>query len=295
MSYNGIQVETLLCQCASTLERNLFVDITKSTGVAAYSTYGSDPDGVVQARSDGAVATAQRVAVYLINSMSRTFTVKLNGTVGLGNALVCTASGKVKTADFTARSRKPMASSEATATTGYIYLVPATPTSGGWGTGTTNANAKATYSGSAWEYVAATTGTVVYITDEGRYYIYNGSAYVLAKVVAYANEAGVADSEIEAYIAKPSHKADRDSLPELMNSMIVASGQSVSETDADASVIISDSRVASTDTAICTIAAQAGTASILKAACTTGTITVTLSGNGGAGTIIHYAAIRSIA
>lgn len=71
-------------------------------------------------------------------------------------------------------------------------------------------------------------------------------------------------------------------------------GLSASETDSDASVVISVAGVAASDIILATIQAQAGTASILKAVPTTNTITVTLSGNGGAGTIIQYAALRAV-
>lgn len=70
-------------------------------------------------------------------------------------------------------------------------------------------------------------------------------------------------------------------------------GTSPSENDSDASVVISAPGVLATDFVVATIRAQSGTAYILKAVPTTDTITVTLSGNGGAGTQIDWAASRA--
>lgn len=72
-------------------------------------------------------------------------------------------------------------------------------------------------------------------------------------------------------------------------------GVSSAENDSDASVVITVAGVLATDVVTASILAQAGTASILKVVPTTDTITVTLSGNGGAGTQISYSVLRAIA
>ena len=77
--------------------------------------------------------------------------------------------------------------------------------------------------------------------------------------------------------------------------VVAYAGISPSETDSDASVVISVAGVLSTDIVLCTIVGQAGTAYIVKAVPTTDTITVTLSGNGGAGTKIAYQVLRAAA
>ena len=66
-------------------------------------------------------------------------------------------------------------------------------------------------------------------------------------------------------------------------------------------VVVSDNRIVAGDIAIVTIANQTGQAgdtlllfTVLKAVCTDGTLTVTLSGNGGAGTVINYIIVRSL-
>jgi hypothetical protein len=173
------------------------------------------------------------------------------------------------------------------------YLCAATTTGSNWST--THGNNIATYSGSTWSYVAPTAGLVVKVTDEGKYYVYNGSAWVLAKAACFANEAGAATEEIEAYNVASNDRCTSSNLPDGLNYGIVLAGQSISETDGDATVTISDSRIVAGDICFASTNAQAGTVAILKAVCTTGTLTVTLAGNGGAGTVINYMIVRVLA
>lgn len=77
--------------------------------------------------------------------------------------------------------------------------------------------------------------------------------------------------------------------------IVALAGKSASENDADASVVITATGVLSSDMVFATIIAQAGTATIIKAVPTADTITVTLSGNGGAGTVIAYQVLRAAA
>jgi hypothetical protein len=75
----------------------------------------------------------------------------------------------------------------------------------------------------------------------------------------------------------------------------VFSGVSVSETDADASVVITATGVLATDYAIAVMVAGATAQAVNKVVCTTNTVTVGLAGNGGAGTIVFYVVYRATA
>lgn len=70
-------------------------------------------------------------------------------------------------------------------------------------------------------------------------------------------------------------------------------GLSAAEVDADATVTIAASGVLATDVVIATLSAAANAVYVTKAVCTTDTITVTLSGNGGAGTVVNYMVFRA--
>jgi len=72
-------------------------------------------------------------------------------------------------------------------------------------------------------------------------------------------------------------------------------GLSTAENDDDAQVVISQSGVLATDVAICTLAAATNDVYVKKAVCSANTITVTLSGNGGAGTQVAYQVLRAVA
>jgi hypothetical protein len=94
-------------------------------------------------------------------------------------------------------------------------------------------------------------------------------------------------------------------LPANCNFGIALMGASAAEADDDSEVVVSDNRIAADDIAIVTIAGQTGEASggdpstltpvyVVKAVCTAGKLTVTLSGDGGAGTVINYIIVRSL-
>ena len=74
----------------------------------------------------------------------------------------------------------------------------------------------------------------VYVSEEGKYYSWNGTAWVLAKVAAYANESGVVGDEIEAYRSKDLDRANSDMLPANCNFGIALMGSSTAEADDDA-------------------------------------------------------------
>lgn len=289
MSFRGYRVDELQCACSGTLERNRFASITKATNTAAYAGAGSEVDGVITARSANS-----KVSVYPVSSKKRTFLIKLLSAVDRGDALFPATNGQAVKSSYDVISgvtALPNLSADA------VYLLPAVPTGSGWADHG-NAVAIYTHEGTKWAYVdvsaTANVGLTVHVSAEGKYYTWNGTAWVLAKVAAYANEAGVVGDEIEAYRSKDLDRVNSDMLPANCNFGIALMGASVAENDVNASIVVLDNRIAAGDKAIVTIAAQAGTAAVLKAVCTAGTLTVTLSGNGGAGTVINYIIVRSL-
>lgn len=289
MSFRGYRVDELQCACSGTLERNRFASITKATNTAAYAGAGSEVDGVITARSANS-----KVSVYPVSSKKRTFLIKLFSAVSRGDALFPAPDGQaVKSSYNVIRGVTALPNLSANAT----YLLPATPTGTGW---VDHGNAVAIYdsTGGKWSYVDVSAtknvGLTVCVSEEGKYYTWNGEAWVLAKVAAYANEAGVVGDEIEAYRSKDLDRVNSDMLPANCNFGIALMGSSTAEADDDKSVIVLDNRIAADDIAIVTIAGQAGTAYVVKAVCTAGKLTVTLSANGGAGTVINYIIVRSL-
>lgn len=71
-------------------------------------------------------------------------------------------------------------------------------------------------------------------------------------------------------------------------------GTSASETDADATVTIALSGASANDVASAVLRAATNDVYVKKAVLTSNTLTVTLSGNGGAGTTVDYVVYRSI-
>lgn len=298
MSFRGYRVDELQCACSGTLERNRFATINKATNTAAYAGAGNEVDGVITARSAN-----NKVSVYPVSSKKRTFLIKLLSAVSRGDALFPAPNGQAVTSSYNVIrgvTAIPTPSADA------VYLLPAEPSGTGW-TGHGNAVAIYTHEGTKWAYVDVSAtknvGLTVYVSEEGKYYTWNGTAWVLAKVAAYANEAGVVGDEIEAYRSKDLDRVNSDMLPANCNFGIALMGSSTAETDADASVVVSDNRIVAGDIAIVTIAGQTGKAGagdtttpayVVKAVCTAGKLTVTLSGDGGAGTVINYIIVRSL-
>lgn len=288
---SGQRTEFLYFAAGATLERNRLVTLTKSTGTVAYSTYGDSPDGFLISRA----SVADGAAVVPIEQQYRNMILKCEtAVVTKGDPVFAGADGKICAvpAALAAVISKNVLTAP-TGTQGDVYIVPAN--AAGWSTST--AGQIATKGASAWAYANATVGLVAYCADEKRYYICSATnTWVLAKIVGYAAETASAGDEIEVYNTKARARVVVDALPAGMAYMIVAAGQSASETDSDATVTVTDERIASTDIAICTAFAGTTGASlpIVKAVCTTDTLTITLSGNGGAGTIINYIIIRVI-
>lgn len=88
----------------------------------------------------------------------------------------------------------------------------------------------------------------------------------------------------------------RDSLSKLPTAShhIVFAGSSTSETDADAEVVVTVTGAVDTDVAHATLRAAANAVYVTKAVLTADTLTITLSGNGGAGTIVDYYVCRAV-
>jgi hypothetical protein len=283
----GERILPLQLTAASQLLINRLVKLT--AGVPSYATYGEVVAGVTRATGD---ANDYVVTAFPLDQINTTFFVTLASSIAAHSPLFASADGKVRGAAYTFvdRSQKDRPSPSANA----VYIVPA----GAWATGGATAGQIATYThvGTSWAYADPAAGALGYITEEGRYIVYNGSAWVDAKIVAYACEEGVAGETISAYVMNRTRLLTREDFPTSLDQCVrfVCAGKSTSETDADASVVISDGRIVSGDAAIVTVVAQAGTATIQKAVVTAGTITVTLSGNGGAGTILSYIVFRSL-
>jgi hypothetical protein len=283
----GEQLLPIQLTAASQLLINRFVKLT--AGVPAYAGPGEIVFGVTRSIGD---ANDYRTIVHPLDQIDKTFFIRLGGTVAAHDPLFVSTSGVAKTSAYTfvdrSQADRPSPGADA------VYIVPA----GAWSTGGATANQIATYThvGTVWAYADPTTGDVGYITEEARYVIYNGSAWVDAYPVAYACEEGVSGEEISAYVNGNTRVLTRKDLPSSIgaNLLFKCAGSSTSENDADASVVITDGRILSTDKAMATIAAQAGTATILKAVCTAKTLTITLSGNGGAGTVINYMIFNSL-
>lgn len=72
-------------------------------------------------------------------------------------------------------------------------------------------------------------------------------------------------------------------------------GTSTAEVDADATVTITVTGAAATDVASAVLRAAANAVYVTKAVLTSNTLTVTLSGNGGAGTLVDYVVYRAAA
>lgn len=290
MSFKGWREQELLCSCATTLERNRLVDIDKATGAATYSGPGSEPAGVTRARSRNDLAT-----IYPIASKTRSFLIKIASNVSVGDLLFPAANGMAVKSSYTVVTSglavEPSLSADA------VFLVPAEATGTNWAD---NDNAVAVYDSteSKWTFIEADVGLTILDSSTGKYLSWNGTAWVLATPVAYANEAGVPGAEIEAYQISDMGRISGVFTPEEMNFGIVLMGQSASETDIDDGVVVSDTRIKAGDVAFVTIAGQAGVSNVMayivKAVCTAGKLTITLSGNGGESTVINYMIVRGL-
>lgn len=287
MSYRGPQKYPINLYATSQLERNRFVKIT--AGVPAYTGVGEVPSGYITSRGH---ATDYAVGVTPLEAADGSFLINLATAVAANGAIFSGANGKGTGLTYTALNRSEQ--DVPSASTGQIFLVPAA----GWASAASSANKIATYGAASFTYTSPTTGDVVYVTEEGIYLQYNGSAWVGVSPVAKAIEAGAAGADVACYRVSERAPLARADFPTTLNqgALIVCAGKSTAETDADSTVTILDGRILSSDLAVCTANAGTTTASlpIVKAVCTAGTLTVTLSGSGGASTSINYIVFRSL-
>ena len=116
------------------------------------------------------------------------------------------------------------------------------------------------------------------------------NVYAVGCILAgYASEPAANPSTTGFIVLDPSMRAA--SSP---SHSIIAAGTSAAEVDADATVVIAIPGAAATDVATATLRAAANAVNVTKAVLTADTLTVTLSGNGGAGTTVDYMVSRSV-
>lgn len=292
---NGIRRERYFCNKSSAsavYERNRLVTITKATNVATYATYGDVAEGcTTEVR---AKETDNGVSVYPIGAMAQSFLLKAAAAITRGNFVFPVAEGKVVQSSYncaTGVAAEPSLSANAT------YLLPAAVTGDHW---TGHANAVAIYTHSdtpSWAFVDVSStvnlGLTVYVTDTKKYYTWNGTSWVLAKAAAIANENANAGAEFECYEVDGVTRITSDRLPADMNAGIALVKQYTGN-PGGTSVTILDSRVAAGDKAICQVQGGTTAAYVVSAVCTAGTITLTLSTNSGANTIITVIVVRGL-
>lgn len=283
MGLLGITKEVLTCSKSSasaTYQRNRLVTITKSTNVAAYATYGSVADGYT--RYTGVTADNEKVAVHPF-SKTETFFLNALAAITKGNKVFPATDGRIVQSSYNCLAgitAAPSAPSE-----GDTYLLPAVPTGSGW---SDHGNAVAIRGASSWSYVDvdATTnlGLTVYLTEERRYYTWNGTAWVVAKAAAIAGENAVAGQDIICYNVSEAYKLDVDSLPAGINWGPTLC-KAVSGAGGAAAASILDNRVLTTDKLMFTPTSTTNACYVRSVACgSNGTVTVTFSADPGAWT-----------
>lgn len=116
------------------------------------------------------------------------------------------------------------------------------------------------------------------------------NVYAVGCILAgYASEPAANPSTTGFIVLDPSMRAA--SSP---SHSIVAAGTSAAEVDADATVVIAIPGAAATDIATATLRAATNVVYVTKAVLTADTLTVTLSGVGGAGTTVDYMVSRAV-
>jgi hypothetical protein len=289
----GIQKEKFYATAAGTLERNRLVDLTKSTGAVAYSSYGSSPDGWLEER-----ATAnQGAAIYPIDNLYSTMRLKLQtAVVTKGNPVFCGANGQVVgTLSYTVIS-KTQPYTQPAGSEGDIYIAPANVTA--WTAPTQNVAGEIIIKGaSAYTRTTATAGMLIYVTDEARYYVCSATnTWVLAKLVGYANEVGAAGEEIEVYNTKTRAKIAAEQLPANLNWAPMLCGRGT-VTGSGTTLVVTDARITAADVAVCSVVSNSGTApGAMKVVMTTNTMTITITAPAGSDTtVLSYAIFKQLA
>lgn len=108
-------------------------------------------------------------------------------------------------------------------------------------------------------------------------------------LAGYAAESAANPSSTGFIVLDPSMRAA--SSP---SHSIIAAGTSAAEVDADATVTVTVTGVVAGDVAVATLRAAANAVYVTKAVASADTLTVTLSGNGGAGTQVDYIVTRAV-
>ena len=295
MGFKGTQRESYCYAAASQLERNRLVTLNLTTDVASYATYGSKADGFTtqRAASTTIYSSGYLVTVYPIASRDRTFFVDLALDATKGAPLFPVANGKAVKSSYSAVTRgiaaQPSLSADA------IYLLPATVSGTQW-SGHANAVYIYTHTGTVHTFidVDSTTnlGLTVYVTDEKKYYTWNGTAWVRAYSCGVADDAGVSGATIPCI--------NIDQTTQIINSDVSSNfgiflaGQ-YSGNPGGTSVTILDARVAAGDKVFCQFQGGTTAAYVVSAVATAGTITLTLSANSGANALISWFIVRQLA
>lgn len=286
MAYLGERAFPIQCTAASQLERNRAVKIT--SGVPAYPSYGDTPIGVTKSRSD---ANDYETIVMPFEYLDGSFFIDCADTITAHQLIFSNTSGKALAITGTAASRSVV--QPGSPSSGDIYIVPANATIlATWSTAT--AGQVGTYT-TGWAYTTPTAGDIYYVTDEGVYIVFNGSAWVTCEPIGYAGEAGVDGGTIAAYRYQSLARVGYNQLSDTIRSSyrVVVAGQTASETDADAAVIHYDQRILATDLAVASFESVTNAVYIQSAVCSAQTLTITLSGNGGASTICNFIVLRA--
>lgn len=273
---NGYRVGPLLTNVSSVLERNRLVVLDTATLIASYAGIGSEPVGYLGVRS-----SASKAAINLLAAFEGTFLLTIGNSCAMGASLVGVSDGKVRAADYTVID-SVTASAPVDALAKAIYRVPAA----GWSSA--HKNSIAIMGPLDWSYVdmdTDTKDTVIYDTASKTFYVWDGTAWVSGKFVCYAKEAAVAGDSVECFLTKPV-------VTSVNFSEVVLCGLSTAEADDDNSVVVSNTAILATDIAFAVVKASTAAVYVTKAVVAAGSLTVTLSGDGGAGTVIQYVIIR---
>jgi hypothetical protein len=288
----GIQKEKLYCSAAGTLERNRLVDLTKSTGAVAYSSYGSQPDGWLESRAD----SNQGAAIYPIDSLLSTMRLKLQTGVTKGDPVFCGASGQVVgTLNYTVISKNQPYTQPA-GSNGDKYIAPPNVTA--WTAPSQCVAGEIVEKGaSVWTRTSATAGMLVYVTDEARYYVCSAAdTWVLAKLVGYAAETGVAGEEVEVLNTKDASRLRAELLHNDLNFVPILVGTGTVSASGT-TLVVTDERIGTANFALASVISASGTApGTIKCVLTSKTLTITITAPGGSDTtVLTYAIFKQLA
>lgn len=312
--HRGTQEFPYSLTAASQLMERRIVKIS-SAEVPSYATYGEVGTHFTSQRGD---ENDYEVAVNPLDWIKGTFFLDLAGTVAADAPLFVTgALGKVKTytaiaggATYTIVSRSldlPSAPSS-----GDTYVVPANATQ----IATWNASGDITgavygdvvyYDGSNWKCASdgttaitagaatPTAGDIYYVTDEGIYIVWSGSAWVEAPVIAYAGEAGVSGDYIACYRNKNMGQISVEQLDSGVRPALkfVCLGQITIADDATTGAYHNDQILATDYVFVSKVTTTSGVSIPVNAAVTADTVTVTCTDPGADGLIVNIMVVRA--